>query len=240
MYSLAQLVLLHTQIGNFLKEMFMDDMNWQFALHIVLKALVMFSIILLFLRLTGKKGIRQLSIFEVAIIIALGSAAGDPMVDEKMAVVPSVIAFATILGFYRAITFIAAKSSKAERIIEGTPIYVVEDGMFSMDAKEAHTFAKDEFFAEMREAGISQVGQVKTAILEPNGKVSFFYYPDNEVLFGLPILPRDYEKKTTEIHTKAHYACSNCGFTTLLEETVPCDRCQHSIWVVASDEKRVG
>lgn len=61
------------------KEVFMNDLDWSFTLQIIVRTLIMFSVILVFLRMSGKKGVRQLSIFEVAIIIGLGSAAGDPM-----------------------------------------------------------------------------------------------------------------------------------------------------------------
>ena len=67
------------------KTVFLADLDWSLALQIVLRTLIMFSVILVFLRLSGKKGVSQLSIFEVAIIIALGSAAGDPMANPDNA-----------------------------------------------------------------------------------------------------------------------------------------------------------
>lgn len=49
----------------------------------------MFTILLLTLKLAGKRGVKQLSIFETVIIIALGSAAGDPMFYEDVGIVPA-------------------------------------------------------------------------------------------------------------------------------------------------------
>ena len=57
-------------------KIFLSDLDWSFTLEIIFRTVVMFALILIMLRLSGKKGVRQLSIFEVAIIIALGSAAG--------------------------------------------------------------------------------------------------------------------------------------------------------------------
>lgn len=199
----------------------------------------MFLIILIFLRLTGKKGIRQLSIFEVAIIIALGSAAGDPMIDQEMAVIPSLIVFICILICYRLLTYFAAKFPRFEKVLEGDPIYVVEDGMFSLDAKKEHTFAKDEFFAEMREAGVKHVGQIEIAILETNGKMSLFFYADEEVKYGLPILPKVYQQKSRHIETLDHYACTNCGKVVEIDSPQSCKRCQHNEWVKAIQDIKV-
>ena len=63
---------------------FINDTTWEFATEILLRCVVMYAMIILFLRLTGKRGVRQLSIFEVTIILALGSIAGDPMFTEDI------------------------------------------------------------------------------------------------------------------------------------------------------------
>ena len=54
---------------------FIQDTTWAFASEILLRCMLMYIMIILFLRLTGKRGVRQLSIFEVAIILSLGSIA---------------------------------------------------------------------------------------------------------------------------------------------------------------------
>lgn len=223
----------------FFSDVFLHNLDFSYAIEIIFRTTVMFSIILIFLRLTGKKGIRQLSIFEVAIIIALGSAAGDPMIDQEMAIIPSLIAFISTLILYRSITYFAAKYSKVESIIEGQPIYVIEDGKFSLNVKEAQTLGKDEFFAEMRESNISHVGQVKTAILETNGKLSIFYFENDQVKYGLPILPKEYNKKSVEITVSGHYACTTCGEIAELQQRATCPRCEGTEWVAASKDCRV-
>lgn len=223
----------------FFKDVFLYGLDFSYAVEIIFRTTIMFSIILIFLRLTGKKGIRQLSIFEVAIIIALGSAAGDPMIDQEMAIIPSLIAFISTLVLYRSITYFAAKYSKVEALIEGQPIYVIEDGKFSLNVKEAQTLGKDEFFAEMRESNITHVGQVKTAILETNGKLSIFYFENEQVAYGLPILPKEYNKKSSKITAPNNYACTTCGETAFLHKSTPCLRCKSEEWVAASKECRV-
>jgi len=221
-----------------LQKIFINDLDWGFAGHIAVKAFMMFIIILVFLRLTGKKGIRQLSIFEVAIIIALGSAAGDPMVDQEMAIIPSLIVFGCIVLFYRILTYFAARWPRFERLLEGDPIYIIEEGICSFDAKKEHTFAKDEFFAEMREAGAEHVGQIETAILESNGKMSIFFYPAEQTKYGLPILPKAYHKKSRLIEGMDYYACTNCANVIHTDQAQHCIRCQHNEWVKASKKTR--
>ncbi|UZT97082.1 DUF421 domain-containing protein [Chryseobacterium fluminis] len=221
-------------------EIFIGDLNFSFALEIVIRTLIMFSMVLLILRLSGKKGVRQLSLFEVAIIIALGSAAGDPMFSKEAPIVPSVIVFAAIILLYRVITYFAIKSEKFENIIEGEPIYVIEDGEFVMGIRKDHTFAKDEFFSEMRQESIEHIGQVKTAILETTGKISFYYFTDDEVKYGLPVLPKPYQKKSENVSDEDIYACTYCGHVKkLVPGNHQCTRCDQSEWVRAINTVRL-
>ena len=216
------------------------NLDLSFALEIVLRSLVMFVMVLLILRLSGKKGVRQLSLFEVAIIISLGSAAGDPMFNEDVAILPAFFVFITILAFYRLITYFAAKSERFEKLLEGEPMYIIEDGcMVVMDPNE-HTFAKDEFFAEMRQASIEHVGQVRTAVLETSGNISFYYYSDEDVKYGLPILPKVYATRSMEIKSAGIYACTYCCNTEKLSKGQhECKRCQKKEWVVAINTCRL-
>ncbi len=221
------------------QQLFINDLDWSFALEIAIRTLLMFAFILIMLRLSGKKGVRQLSIFEVAIIIALGSAAGDPMFNKDMAILPSLLVFGVILAFYRLITYFASKNEKFESILEGDAMYIIEDGQFTMQEESDNTFAKDEFFAEMRGQSIEHVGQVRTAILETNGQVSFFFYSDEEVRPGLPVLPKLYNARTSVVLSGGQYACTHCAKVTYLHQSSACDRCKHNEWVAAIKTTRI-
>lgn len=221
------------------QQIFINELTGQFVLEIIFRTAFMFVVVLVILRLSGKRGIRQLSIFELAIIISLGSAAGDPMFNEDIAVLPAVIVCITTIGLYRIITWITPKSERFERILEGEPVYIVEEGImvFKDDAKD--TLSKDEFFAELREKGVEHLGQVKTAILETNGNMSVFYYPNEKVKPGLPILPKIYNQRTARVDNTGLYACAYCGeVKQLVSGRHTCARCRHSEWVKAQASKR--
>ena len=222
------------------RKIFIGDLSLGFAAEIVIRTLLMFSMVLLVLRLTGKKGVRQLSIFEVAIIIAMGSAAGDPMFTKDTSIFVSLIVFAAIIILYRLITFWAGRSEQFEKVIEGKPLFVIENGRFTLADDHSHTFAKDEFFSEMRQESIEHVGQIKTAILETNGKISFYYYPDDEVRYGLPVQPKAYNQKSVRISSSGTYACTYCGQTEKLKGgPAYCPNCKRNEWVTAIDSVRI-
>ncbi|KQS33929.1 DUF421 domain-containing protein [Dyadobacter sp. Leaf189] len=219
--------------------LFINDLDWEFAIEIVIRTLIMFAAILIFLRTSGKKGVKQLSIFEVAIIIGLGSAAGDPMLNKQNAIIPALIVFITILAFYRLITWFAMKNEKFEKVLEGTPVYLIEDGIFNLESGD-ETYAKDEFFSEMRQQSIEHLGQVRTAILEPNGNISFLFYEDEEVKPGLPVMPKLYSQKTKNVTQEGRYACYVCGNIEHIDNGhKKCKRCGTDDWVKAIHTKRL-
>ncbi len=216
------------------KNIFFGDLDWAFALEILLRSVIMFTTVIVFLRLSGKKGVRQLSLFEVAIIISLGSAVGDPMFNKDAPIVPALIVMITIILFYLAITWLAVKSTRFESLLEGDPIYIIEEGMFNLENGRKHNIAKDEFFAEMRQENIEHLGQIKQAILETNGKMSFIFYNEEDVKPGLPVWPKEYEKKVKHIQSVGNYACVFCGNIEKVEKgNNSCNRCTKDEWVLA-------
>jgi uncharacterized membrane protein YcaP (DUF421 family) len=221
------------------KNIFLGDLDWSFAVEILLRSIIMFTTVIVFLRLSGKKGVRQLSLFEVAIIISLGSAVGDPMFNKDIAIIPALIVMITIILFYLAITWLSVKSTRFESLLEGDPIYIIEEGMFNLNNGRKHNIAKDEFFAEMRQENIEHLGQIKQAILETNGKMSFIYYNEEDIKPGLPIWPKEYERKVKHIQSVENYACGFCGNLEQLEYgTHTCNRCRKDEWVLALKSNR--
>jgi uncharacterized membrane protein YcaP (DUF421 family) len=220
---------------------FTEGLDFSLAFEVIFRTFIMFMLILIVLRALGKRGIRQLSLFEVAIIIGLGSAAGDPMFNEDEPILPAIIVFVTICIFYRVITWLAARSDRFERILEGKPIYIIESGEYKVESQDKHDYATDEFFAEMRQQHIEHLGQIHTAMLETNGNVSFIYFADDDVKPGMPIWPLLYNRKSETIPDQGDYACTHCACVTAISATTfTCRHCGGKEWVKAIDTKRIG
>ena len=222
-----------------LERIFLNSLEFSYVLEILVRTLIMFIMVLVVLRLSGKKGVRQLSLFEVAIIISLGSAAGDPMFTKDIPIIPALIVFAVIIGLYRLIIWLAVKSERVETILEGNPEYIIEDGRFVLLDSNKSTFAKDEFLSEMRQQSIEHVGQVRVAILETTGTVSFFYYSDEDVKPGLPVLPKPYSQMSPKITANGNYACAYCANVEQLSAPASCSRCKKDVWVPAIQTRRI-
>jgi uncharacterized membrane protein YcaP (DUF421 family) len=224
-----------------LKELLFGQEDKSFLLAVFLRAFVMFVVVLTSLRILGKRGVKQLSIFELVIILTLGSAAGDPMFYSDVGLLPAMCVFITVVGLYRLVIYLADKSSHFNHIVEGKPVCLVKDGIFCYENFVKEPIALDEFLAGLRVMKVSQLGQVNRAYLETSGELSIFCYSNDRVKHGLPILPEALEKCVSEIPQPGIYSCVHCGFTTELTATgaAKCNTCGKNTWVEACDDPRV-
>ena len=220
---------------------FFSDHPYTFFLEILFRTPLMFLAVVIILRFTGKRGVQQLSIFEMVMIITLGSAAGDSMFYEDVGIFHALAVFVIILGVYRLVIFIITKSEKAERLLEGDPIYIIRHGVLCLNEKNGDELGSDEFFGELRGYNIEHLGQVRYAILEDTGKVSVFYFSDDDVKPGLPILPDEYNRKSKVIDNTGNYACAKCGSTYEIQKgfALCCPICKNEEWVPTINSLRI-
>ena len=214
-------------------EIFFGKEEISFLLEIVFRTVIMFLVVVIGLNFTGKRGVKQLSVFEMVMIISLGSAAGDPMFYKEVGLLQAIVVFIVVLLAYRFIIFLISRSDKVETLFEGKPIYIIKDGRFTEKSANDLQLGSDELFSELRNKSVDHLGQIKCAILETNGTISFLFFNDAGVKPGLPIWPEDFEKKRQLISIEGLYACSNCGNTQHLSAAPKhiCRFCKNKEWV---------
>ena len=223
------------------KSLLLGEEQWNFLLEVVLRSLVMFLVIVLTLRLLGKRGVKQLSVFELGVIIGLGSAAGDPMFYKDVGLIPGILVFGIVISLYRLITFLINRNDRFEQFMEGTPTCLIQNGCFIVENFKKEPIAMDELFSQLRLKSVSHLGQIDQAIIETNGEVSVFYTPNDKVTYGLPILPDLQEHKLEAISQEGHYACTYCGHTEHLQPATfhQCVYCGKKEWLKAINHQRL-
>lgn len=221
-----------------IEKIFMDGVDADFLYEIALRSAIMFFFILCVLRLSGRRGVKQLTLFEVAIILGLGSAAGDPMFQPDVPILNALIVLITVVVFYKIITWAAARFEPINTALEGEAKVIIREGMFDVANERAQVFAQQEFFAELRNKSVEHLGQVRMGLLEVDGTISILFYADDEVKYGLPLFPDHYQPLRSE--TPGPVACMYCGNVTdgLSSPHMLCPRCQHHKWALALNRKR--
>lgn len=160
---------------------------------------------------------------------------------DDVPLLPVLVVFITLALLYRGIMWLMGHSEKLEDLLEGKPIVVVEEGQLAWEKLHAENMTEFEFFMELRVNSVEQLGQVRLAILETNGQISVFYYPDEEVRAGLSILPTHCTARYTTIPQEGIYACVRCSIVMAMQagEKRICPRCANAEWSKASRAKRL-
>ncbi|KAB7728769.1 DUF421 domain-containing protein [Rudanella paleaurantiibacter] len=212
------------------------DFPWMYLGEVALRTAIMFTVVLLALTISGKRSVKQLSVYELVLLIGLGSAAGDPMFYDDVPLSTPIVVFVVMMGCYKIITRLSDKNRRLRESLEGKPVYVIQNGCIETRNFDEEDLGQDELFSELRQGGIEHLGQVRLAILEPNGQLSVFRSTDDVGKPGLPILPHLLRLETDTLVVPGQYACTTCGHVQPFEgtETQPaCRQCGHHHWVKA-------
>jgi len=218
------------------ERMFIHEFPWTYLGEVAFRTLFMFIILLAALTISGKREVRQLSIYELVLVIGLGSAAGDPMFYHDVPLASAVVVFVVMMACYKLATYISDRNKTVRDVLEGKPVYVIENGCILTQNFSQEDLGLEELFSDLRVEGIEQLGQVRTAILEPNGQLSIFCFKDDEIKRGLPILPNELKKRIESIAQPGDYACCSCGNVKTVKaptNRMSCQNCTNTNWVKA-------
>ena len=222
------------------KSLLFGENDSAFLYVVFIRTAIMFLIILIGLRMLGKRSVNQLSVFELGVIIGLGSAAGDPMFYESVGILTCILVFAVVVALYHLFRFLVNNNQKLRFVLEGKPVVVIKDGEMCIDQIKKETSVQDVFLL-LRLKSVSQLGQVHRAILEEDGQMSVFFFDDEEVKYGLPIIPEYCEHPLNSIPVEGYYSCIDCSHTKVLQTgSLPvCNICSECKWVKAIKDKRI-
>jgi uncharacterized membrane protein YcaP (DUF421 family) len=217
-----------------------DDLPLNYLSEIAFRTFVMFLMLIIGLKFLSKRGVKQLSVFELAILIALGSAIGDPMFYNHVPVTFGIVVLIVVIFLYRVITKLTGKFKTMEVLLEGKPVLLLKDGRIEYGTYKKIGLPYDKFFAELRGKSVDHLGQVSKAYLETSGEISIYLFKDDKVIEGLPIFPELLEDPVIEIEKPGHYACIYCGnIQQLSNSKTRCAICENDKWIAADSRTRV-
>lgn len=141
------------------------------AWELVCRAVIVYLALLIFLRLSGKRTVGELSIFDLIVVVVLGSAVRTALLGNDKSVPGGLLVVAVLLFLDYVSSFLSARSRKAERILEGKPVLIARNGEVFHDVLKRCKVPAGTFEGALRKHSLSteQIGQ---AILEANGNIT--------------------------------------------------------------------
>lgn len=216
------------------------DAPHTFLLEVAFRCVVTYLLLLATLRVTGRRGVRQLSIFELSIILSLGSAAGDTMFYHDTPLLPVVLVFVLVTAMYWFFNRLTEWFPRFSDWLEGTPILLIEEGRVNMKNLDKLNLTQKELFGELRQQQIEHLGQVRRAYMEATGNLSTYFFAPDDASPGLPIWPEVLAASQRRMEQAGEHACCKCGHVRELArgDAATCSRCQGDEWVPTCSARR--
>jgi uncharacterized membrane protein YcaP (DUF421 family) len=194
-----------------------------FFVEVFIRTLLVYLILMVSLRLMGRRMASMLSRTELIGMVALAAAIGVPMQSAERGIVPAMIIAAVVVTVQRVLSRLAQRNAKAEKEIDGDVSTLVADSVLQLKAMEKTLITRERVFAQLRSQSFFHLGQVKRLYAEANG--TFSIVKNNKPEPGLSILP-DWDKNFVNAQREIPMVqvCSCCGARRPTKQS---DRCPH-------------
>jgi uncharacterized membrane protein YcaP (DUF421 family) len=216
-------------IGDFQRILF-GEAPPGFLLEAVMRITFLYILLVLSMRLLGRRMASALNRNDMAALVSLAAAVRIPMQDPERGLLPALIIGIVVVGVIRSINVLSVSNEKIERETQGTYSILVSDGVLNLKEMLTNGISRQHVFSELRSKGIDNLGKVKRLYMETSGSFTLILRKDPQK--GLSLLPewdeafRSEQKFTDEIS-----ACRHCGYVTDSENTSGnCPNCSAHAW----------
>ncbi len=142
-------------------------------MDIVLRAVVAYLFILLLTRAVGRRELGTLEPFDLILLVTIGDLVQQGVTQNDFSVTGAVLAVGTIGVLTVVFSYLPWRFKVLRPILEGVPSILVEDGNVVEKNLKRHRLTQEEVAAAARMENIASLSQVRWAVLETNGQVSF-------------------------------------------------------------------
>ena len=157
-------------------------------LIIGLKTILFLSIILVIIRIMGKKELGELNVFDIIVSFMISeifsNAIAEPDTNIFLAILPIFIIFFVQL----CISYVGLKSKKIRDVIESKPTLIIEDGVILYNEMKKQRYNISDLLQQVREEGIDDISDIRYAILESNGGLSIIKKSDSKLKYPFPLI----------------------------------------------------
>lgn len=143
-----------------------------------IRSIILYIIVLIVMRLMGKREIGQLQPFELAISIMIADLASVPMSEIGIPIINGIIPILGLLVMHLIISYINLKSMKMRQLICGKPSILIYRGKIDEGIMRKERFTINELQERLRANNINDINDVEYAILETSGQVSVIEKPN--------------------------------------------------------------
>jgi uncharacterized membrane protein YcaP (DUF421 family) len=147
-------------------------------LQIVLRTGIIYLLVLIGVRLSGKREVGQMTPFDLTLLLLLSNSVQNAMTGPDTSLMGGAVAASTLLIVNFAVAGISGRNRRIRRLVEGEPSLLIHDGKVIASHMAHEHVSMDELHRALREHGINSCDQVALAVLEVDGSISCLKYDE--------------------------------------------------------------
>ena len=142
-----------------------------------LRTLILYLVLILVIRLMGKRQIGQMEPAEFVVTMLVANLASIPMQDGGIPLFSGLVPILTVLGVELVLSWCTLRSTSFRQLLCGKPVILIDNGRILQNQLRQTRVTLDELMGHLRAKDVLDVRQVQFAILETDGTISVFPYP---------------------------------------------------------------
>lgn len=147
---------------------------WNLDIHpfeLALRALAVYALLLLMMRLTGRRTVGQFTPFDLLVVMLVSEAAGPSMTGSDQSLPGGLIVCFILIALNTLVGFVTARWRGAEKLLEGEAVLIGRDGRIFESARKKHRVSQNDVEKALREADC-EVKEMRCMFLEADGSLS--------------------------------------------------------------------
>lgn len=144
------------------------------------RTLIIYFVIIVCLRVMGKRQLGELQPSEFVIAILISNIATLSIEDTDIPLIGAVVPIITLMGAEVILSFITLKSGKAQVIVTGNPVVIIRNGNIDQKSMRELRFSIEDLMSQLRINGVFDIEDVAWAIVETNGQLTVFQKTDSQ------------------------------------------------------------
>lgn len=149
------------------------------------RTVFLYVLLLIILRVMGKREVGELSVIDVVVFIIMAEVAAFGLDSPDSKLIMSIVPIIILLFIQLISSYISLKSKKFRDLVDGDPSVLIRDGKILEDEMRRQRYNLDDLFQQLREQQIGSVREVTFAFLEPSGNLSVFTKEDTQPVLAL-------------------------------------------------------
>ena len=145
-----------------------------------IRAIILYLSLIAAVRLLGKRQIGQLEPSEFVVAMLLADLAAIPMQDASLPLLSGLVPIATVVGLELILSWLIMKSVPVRKFLCGKPVILIDNGRLLQENLRRTRVTLDELTCHLRQKDVLDMGRVQYAILETDGNLSVFPYPEQQ------------------------------------------------------------